>query len=70
MKYIWIIMLVIIEIIWLIHTIKDIYDTNRIFNWRFVFEHLYNLTQAWILLHIVVPIVSLFIYSMGKFFNW
>ena len=70
MKYIWIVMLVILEIIWLIYVIKDIYDTSRIFRWRFVIENLDELTFTWIIFHIIIPLATLFIYSMGKFFNW
>jgi len=63
MKYIWIVMLIILDIIWFIISLKDFIKTSRHFKFPFVFEALEEYTVAFILLHLSI----LFNYSLILF---
>ena len=63
MKYIWIVMLIILDIIWFIISLKDFIKTDRYFKFPFVFEALEEYTVAFILLHLSI----LFFYSLILF---
>ena len=63
MKYIWIVMLIIIEIIWLIASLKDFIEVARRNKFKYIFELLEAYTVGFIYLHLFV----LFGYSLGLF---
>ena len=63
MKYIWIVMLIIIDIIWFIASLEDFIKTARQFRIKYIFEALEEYTVFFILLHLLV----LFAYSLTLF---
>ena len=63
MKYIWIVMLIIIEIIWFIASLKDFIETARRIRIKYILDSLADYTAAFILLHLIV----LFVYSLTLF---
>ena len=63
MKYIWIVMLIILDIIWFIISLKDFIKTARRFKFPFVFEALEDYTVIFIALHLAI----LFSYSLWLF---
>lgn len=63
MKYIWIVMLIIIDIIWLIASVVDFIETVRRFRLKYIFEALEEYTVGFIVLHLLV----LFVISLGLF---
>lgn len=54
MKYIWIIILAISDLIWLICTIKDIYDTIRVYKFSDVIDYIAPYSKAFFITHLVV----------------
>lgn len=63
MKYVWIVMLVIIEIVWAINSVLDIIDT--VLSWgmdEYTFDYLDDSTQNWV----VFTALGLFIASVLK----
>lgn len=62
MKYLWIAILLVFELVWIVFSIKDIRYCNQIFSKPY--EHYEIYTQLFFLVHILVPIILLFIYSM------
>lgn len=63
MKYIWIVMLIIADIIWFIFSLEDFIETARQFRIKYILESLEEYTLGFILLHLFV----LFGYSFGLF---
>lgn len=64
MKYIWIVMLIIIEVIWLIASVKDVYDRlNGMWKFPYCLKHMEIYTYAFIIFHLVV----VFGYSLGLY---
>lgn len=63
MKYIWIIMLAVLYIIWLIYTIIDIKSCLNTFKPGYVLSNLTDASQGFIFINITV----LFIVSLCKF---
>lgn len=63
MKYIWIVMLIIADIIWLIASVEDFIKTARRFKIKYIFIALEEYTVVFILLHLL----ALFIYSLSLF---
>lgn len=63
MKYIWIVMLIIIDIIWFIVSLQDFIETARRFRLKYILEALEEYTVVFILLHLLM----LFGYSLGLF---
>ena len=63
MKYIWIVMLIIIDIIWFIVSLKDFVETARRIRIKYILESLEEYTVGFILLHLLM----LFGYSLGLF---
>lgn len=63
MKYIWIVMLIIIDIIWFIASLKDFINTAKQFKTKYIFDSLEDYTSAFIFLHLIV----LFTYSLALF---
>lgn len=63
MKYIWIVMLIIADIIWFIFSLEDFIETARQFRIKYILESLEEYTLGFILLHLLV----LFGYSFGLF---
>lgn len=64
MKYIWLVMLIIIEVIWLIATIKDVYEQiNGMWKFPYCLEFLEWYSYAFIIVHLVV----VFGYSLGLY---
>ena len=62
MKYVWIIMLIIIYVIWLIATIEDVYTEIKdgVYRFPYCLEHLELYSYAFIMAHLF----TLFIYSL------
>ena len=66
MKYVWIVMLVIIEIVWAINSVLDIIDTVLSCGMNEdTFDHLDDSTQNWV----VFTVLGLFIVSVLKWFG-
>ena len=63
MKYIWIVMLIIIDIIWFIVSLEDFVETARRIRIKYILESLEEYTVGFILLHLLM----LFGYSLGLF---
>lgn len=69
MKYVWIVMLIIAEIIWFIFSLKDFIETIRIERTRReikiarIFDSLEGYTDSYIILHLCL----LFTYSLTEF---
>ena len=63
MKYIWIIMLIIIDIIWFIASLKDFIKTSKQFKTKYILDSLEDYTNAFIFVHLIV----LFTYSLALF---
>ena len=63
MKYVWIVMLIIGEIIWFIFSLKDFIETARFFKARYVLESLKGYTISFIIFHLFI----LFTYSLTEF---
>lgn len=63
MKYVWIVMLVIIEIVWAINSVLDIIGTVLSYGMNeYTFDHLDDSTQNWV----VFTALGLFIVSVLK----
>ena len=63
MKYIWIVMLIIADILWFIASLEDFIETVRRFKIKYILEALEEYTVVFILLHLLM----LFGYSLGLF---
>lgn len=63
MKYIWIIMLVIVEIIWFVFSLKDFIESVKQCKIKYIWNGLNGYTYAFIIVHLCV----LFGYSLGLF---
>lgn len=63
MKYIWIVMLIIIYVIWFIASFKDFIKTARQFKTKYILDSLEEYTLAFILFHLL----GLFCYSLVIF---
>ncbi len=63
MKYVWIVMLIIIYIIWFIASLIDFIKTARQFNIKYILGALEEYTVGFIVLHLLV----LFGISLGLF---
>ena len=63
MRYIWIIMLIIVEIIWFIFSLKDFIETARRFRLKYILEALEEYTVVFIIIHLL----ALFLYSFYVF---
>lgn len=64
MKYIWIVMLIIIELIWLIVSIKDVYDQlNGLWKFPYCLNFLKFSTYAFIIGHLLF----VFVYSVALY---
>ena len=63
MKYVWIVMLIIADIIWFIFSVEDFIETTRRFKIKYILEALEEYTVGFILLHVLM----LFGYSLGLF---
>lgn len=62
MKYIWIIMLIIVEIVWFIFSLKDFINTSKQFKSN-IFETLEVYSSTFIVFHLII----LFLYSLYLF---
>lgn len=65
MKYIWIIMLIIAEIIWFIFSLKDFIKTAKFFKPTAILDHLKEYTVWFVFSHLL----ALFGYSLYLFIN-
>jgi len=63
MKYIWIVMLIITEIIWSIASLKDFIKTAKRFKIKYVWNALNGYTVGFIIVHLI----ALFTYSLYLF---
>ena len=63
MKYIWIVMLIIADIIWLIASVEDFIETARRFKSKYILEALEEYTVWFIFVHLF----ALFSYSLSIF---
>ena len=63
MKYIWIVMLIIVDITWFIASVEDFIETARRFKIKYILEYLEDYTVGFILLHLLL----LFAYSLSVF---
>ena len=63
MKYIWIVMLIIGEIMWFIFSLEDFIKTAKFFKARYVLESLKGYTLSFIIVHLCL----LFGYSLSIF---
>lgn len=63
MKYIWIIMLIIVEIVWFIFSLKDFINTSKQFKIKYIFETLEVYSSTFIVFHLII----LFLYSLYLF---
>ena len=63
MKYIWIVMLIIADIIWFIVSLKDFIETAKQTEAKYVWDSLENYTLNFILFHLL----ALFGISLGLF---
>ena len=63
MKYIWIVMLIIIYVIWFIASLKDFIKTARHIKTKYILDSLEEYTLAFILFHLL----GLFCYSLVIF---
>ena len=63
MKYVWIVMLIIVETIWFIFSLKDFIKTAKFFKARYVFDALEGYTVSFIIFHLCL----LFTYSLTEF---
>lgn len=63
MKYIWIVMLIIVEIIWFIFSLKDFIETVKLIRIKYILDSLEEYTISFIILHLVM----LFGYSLCLF---
>ena len=66
MKYIWIIMLAIVEIVWFIFSLKDFIETAKFFKPRYVLDSLKGYTVSFIIFHLCL-LFLLFSYSFTEF---
>ena len=65
MKYIWIVMLIVVEIIWFIFSLKDIIETATFFKAGYVVESL----KVYTIIFIIVHLCLLFGYSLAVYIN-
>lgn len=65
MKYIWIVMLVIVYIIWFIFSLKDFIKTARHIKIKYILDSLEDYTELFILLNLLF----IFAYSLILFFK-
>lgn len=65
MKYIWIIMLIIVYIIWFIASLKDLIKTAKKIKIKYIFDSLEEYTVVFIALHLAL----LFGYSLAVFID-
>lgn len=63
MKYIWIVMLIIVEIIWFVFSLKDFIETAKQYKIKYILDSLEGYTYSFIIVHLCV----LFGYSLGLF---
>lgn len=63
MKYIWIVMLIIAEIIWFIASLKDFIKTAK----RLSIKRVLNSLEMYTVVFIILHLLSLFIYSLSLF---
>jgi hypothetical protein len=63
MKYVWIVMLIIADIIWLIASAEDFIETARRFKIKYILKYLEDYTVGFMLLHLLL----LFVYSLSVF---
>ena len=63
MKYIWIVILIIIYIIWFIASLKDFLKTARQFKAKYILDSIEDYTAAFIFVHLAL----LFGYSLAVF---
>ena len=66
MKYAWIGILIAIYIIWLIATIKDMYDTFSFFKFRYAISRMEIYSYVFIIAHVM----AVFLYSWGLYFGF
>lgn len=64
MKYIWIVMLIILEIIWFIFSLKDFIATATFFKTR---HNIFDSLEAYTVSFIIVHLCLLFGYSLALF---
>lgn len=58
MKYLWIVFLIIVYLIWLVYSVKDFRYCHKMF--VHPFEQAEEYTQWFIILHIAIPIIASF----------
>ena len=63
MKYIWIVMLIIAEIIWFIASLKDFIKTAK----RLTIKRLLNSLEMYTVVFIITHLLTLFVYSLSLF---
>lgn len=63
MKYIWIVMLIIVELIWFAFSLKDFIETAKQYKIKHILDSLEAYTYSFIIVHLCV----LFGYSLGLF---
>lgn len=63
MKYIWIIILIMVEIIWFIASLKDFIETARRIKIKYILHSLKDYTFWFIFVHLI----GLFLYSLFLF---
>lgn len=62
MKYLWIVMLSVFELVWIVFAIKDIRYCHSWF--RKPYKYYKTYTQLFLVIHILNPIIILFLYSI------
>lgn len=63
MKYIWIVMLIIVEIIWFVFSLKDFIKTVKLYKIKYILDLLEGYTVSFIIVHLCL----LFGYSLALF---
>lgn len=63
MKYIWIVMLIIVEIIWFVFSLKDFIETAKQYKIKYILDSLEAYTVGFIFFNLCL----LFSYSLGLF---
>lgn len=66
MKYVWIVMLIIVEIIWSIFSIKDFTYTAKRYKYYYIWEML-KMLEGYTISFIIVHLCLLFGYSLALF---
>lgn len=56
MKYVWIVMLTIVYVIWFIASLKDFIETARHYKLKYIWGELEEYTLMFIVLHLIFPI--------------